>query len=827
MKWGKIGLVCAVVFAMGCSKGNEDYYLLGQQAMDSGNYEEAIEDFQKGLSIDAKTHPEYYVALANAYLASGDYQNYMNALQDGSAHLNDQDRYAKYIAENAKSVIWTALPKFDYKDVSQVDSTFDQGYYGYASYRQDIVAATKDGETYAIVDDSGNALTDFVYTEFECGTKMCAAFKKGDSKYMYSLDPDMSETKSEDWGKGGVIIPEPVYWKSDGTIEVTEYSSVDGSRYQTNEYTLSEYLDKFTDQYLPASQYHEFTSYNNHDQTFITDASSVVATVNHPRVYDKRNKVVSTINEDIGIYADKRCASISTTEVEANMYMGNAALEGCYYDENISYDTAQNTSYLYGYYSLSGKDITEAVYDHAGVFTDGYAAVGRDGKYGYIDADGKEAIPLIFDKVLPLYKGKGWVCYKGKWGILDVASTAEFGIPVNADTLGSASGLSAEAVKGSDTLYTNLFNKMITVPAGYNDVIRHINLYILQVKMQDAMKDAGTPSISLPSGCSFTKFIGYDDLLRILKSYWSDCPDDIEKYLTADQYPDLNAVKNPVYITVNNLVYILIYDSSAKGFYVGQCNGSSQVRRLDTCTSADGGDAQVNSFYIARGDYQNGGFYITDGGSVYVIIDKYGEIEITESEYNDLLSTSDYSKLQDLISSLISKYSVRSSDMKVTYTADGDTYTPESVEEDTVVDQDSSNQDYFSESTKTFKKYYLSYLDAINSLDGSKIQYCSDAQRNRQTERIWKFNKDYTFVNDKIEVDKDSFSYGYENNVLTAHFNVKIENDAAARDNSETGKNTPFQAVTAEYQSDTKEWIITYTELDKNKDIGSNRITIE
>ena len=53
-----------------------------------------------------------------------------------------------------------------------------------------------------------------------------------------------------------------------------------------------------------------------------------------------------------------------------------------------------------GFYDLSKrKYITEAVYDHAWIFSEGLAAVASDGKLGFIDESGELVIPMLIDYV--------------------------------------------------------------------------------------------------------------------------------------------------------------------------------------------------------------------------------------------------------------------------------------------------------------------------------------------------------------------------------------------------------------------------------------------
>lgn len=67
-------------------------------------------------------------------------------------------------------------------------------------------------------------------------------------------------------------------------------------------------------------------------------------------------------------------------------------------------------------------DYTEVVpcqYDDVGYFSEGLAAVEKDGKWGYIDKMGKEVVPCIYDDVETFSDGVAFVREGIYWGLID------------------------------------------------------------------------------------------------------------------------------------------------------------------------------------------------------------------------------------------------------------------------------------------------------------------------------------------------------------------------------------------------------------------------
>ncbi|MCH5353294.1 MAG: S-layer homology domain-containing protein [Acutalibacter sp.] len=69
-------------------------------------------------------------------------------------------------------------------------------------------------------------------------------------------------------------------------------------------------------------------------------------------------------------------------------------------DESLGgHQYAERTGNKYAFVAPDGTVITDFIYDHVGTFSNGIAAVCRDGKWGYIDENGDEITGFIYDGV--------------------------------------------------------------------------------------------------------------------------------------------------------------------------------------------------------------------------------------------------------------------------------------------------------------------------------------------------------------------------------------------------------------------------------------------
>lgn len=78
-----------------------------------------------------------------------------------------------------------------------------------------------------------------------------------------------------------------------------------------------------------------------------------------------------------------------------------------------------NDQTYYGFISKTGEYVIDAVYEQAYAFSEGLAAVRKDGKWGFIDTKGEIAIPLEYDWVRDCSEGIMAVRKDNKWGFID------------------------------------------------------------------------------------------------------------------------------------------------------------------------------------------------------------------------------------------------------------------------------------------------------------------------------------------------------------------------------------------------------------------------
>jgi uncharacterized membrane-anchored protein YhcB (DUF1043 family) len=84
-------------------------------------------------------------------------------------------------------------------------------------------------------------------------------------------------------------------------------------------------------------------------------------------------------------------------------------------------------------------------YDTSRPFSEGFAAVGIDGKWGFIDRTGSVVVPIIYDGIVSFRDGFAAVCIDGKWGFVD--TTGSVVVPIIYDGVWSFSE-SAEGLAG-------------------------------------------------------------------------------------------------------------------------------------------------------------------------------------------------------------------------------------------------------------------------------------------------------------------------------------------------------------------------------------------
>lgn len=72
-----------------------------------------------------------------------------------------------------------------------------------------------------------------------------------------------------------------------------------------------------------------------------------------------------------------------------------------------------------GYVDKTGSLVIQCIYDDGGDFHEGLSGVQRNNKWGYIDNTGQEVIPCIYDEVGDFHEGLARVERNKKWGYID------------------------------------------------------------------------------------------------------------------------------------------------------------------------------------------------------------------------------------------------------------------------------------------------------------------------------------------------------------------------------------------------------------------------
>ena len=78
-------------------------------------------------------------------------------------------------------------------------------------------------------------------------------------------------------------------------------------------------------------------------------------------------------------------------------------------------------SQVFGYIDRSGNCVIRPQFDDAASFSEGLAAVEKDGKHGYVRLDGSIAVPCRFEEACPFRAGLAAVKIDGQWKFIDAS----------------------------------------------------------------------------------------------------------------------------------------------------------------------------------------------------------------------------------------------------------------------------------------------------------------------------------------------------------------------------------------------------------------------
>ena len=96
-------------------------------------------------------------------------------------------------------------------------------------------------------------------------------------------------------------------------------------------------------------------------------------------------------------------------------------------------DSISPQKFVYTYIDIEGNEIPQCHYEDAKDFSEGLAAVRKDGKYGFINTKGEVVIPFNYSDADCFGDSLAAVCKDGKWGYINREGVEVISIPRNED----------------------------------------------------------------------------------------------------------------------------------------------------------------------------------------------------------------------------------------------------------------------------------------------------------------------------------------------------------------------------------------------------------
>jgi hypothetical protein len=119
------------------------------------------------------------------------------------------------------------------------------------------------------------------------------------------------------------------------------------------------------------------------------------------------------------IYLDKTGKEVMDVSGHFAMDYAYSFSEGLAVFAVRHYENSKGAYYEFGYIDKTGKEIIAPQYDSADSFSEGLAAIEKDGQWGFIDKTGKEVIALKYDSAFPFSEGLALALKDGRAGFID------------------------------------------------------------------------------------------------------------------------------------------------------------------------------------------------------------------------------------------------------------------------------------------------------------------------------------------------------------------------------------------------------------------------
>lgn len=159
----------------------------------------------------------------------------------------------------------------------------------------------------------------------------------------------------------------------------------------------------------------------NFENEPITELNNIIISVQENYIYLVNIEYKEGLMDIKGNWIGK-IGEYNYKEKYSNMYVEDKKNERSLF---IVY-TKKGLEYLYGYINLEGELQIPIIYEEAENFSQGLAAVKKDGKWGYINEKGEEKIPFRYDEAFDFDKNAALVREGSKYFYIDKNGDKKF-----------------------------------------------------------------------------------------------------------------------------------------------------------------------------------------------------------------------------------------------------------------------------------------------------------------------------------------------------------------------------------------------------------------
>ncbi|MDE6321190.1 MAG: WG repeat-containing protein [Muribaculaceae bacterium] len=196
-----------------------------------------------------------------------------------------------------------------------------------------------------------------------------------------------------------------------------------------------------------------------------TSTDDVTASSSAPTTTDQKEEQPKVKTEDTSASSSNTSPSTPTAEQPKPQEKPTPKFDNArtYFSEGLA---AVKKDGKWGYINKSEEIVIPLIYDNAGAFSEGLAAVKKDGKYGFINKSGDVVIPFLYGGCFPFRNGTAAVSIGGKHGHIN--TSGDIVIPLSYDHADPFFDGMAKVKKGGKYGYVDKSGK-VSVPIIYDD----------------------------------------------------------------------------------------------------------------------------------------------------------------------------------------------------------------------------------------------------------------------------------------------------------------------------------------------------------------------